>query len=342
MIQLKARPAVKKVDRGINIPRQVKTVLRPNPAVSRRLVQVNQGVDVIVRRKPRELQVRNRPAVVRPRVPAVPAMPAGQVSRTRAVANARRVSKLRKSPRVSYTSSEMTPQDRRAISALKNIGKGKVLAIMGNGPSLSEAEIERLSTHPLVHIMSINRPDPRVWPSKYWLFCDHTQLKRHQDLWESYRGIIFNTTAIKQRRKNSIQIRNLGQTGFSKDLLTGFHIGRSSCFAAMQVALWMGYDHIYLFGVDMCSVRIGGQERTHYYGVNPDVKPKNRIARFDLEAKHYDAAAEILTDQDRKRFTFCSGYLRYKFANRFNRIDHKTAVDKILNSLRVNHDEVAS
>jgi hypothetical protein len=227
----------------------------------------------------------------------------------------------------------MTPQSRKALSGLKNIGKGKVLVIVGNGPSVIESELEKLTGHSRIHIMSINKPETRVWPSKYWLFCDHTQLKRHQDLWQSYKGTIFNTTAIKQKKKNSIQIRNLGGQGFSNDMLNGFYLGRSSCFAAMQVALWMGYDHIYLFGVDMRSVRINGEMKTHYYGVNPDVQPKNREARFDQEAKHYSRAAEILSEEDRKRFTFCSSYLRYKFANRFRQIDHKEAADKILEKL---------
>ena len=340
MVVLRARPAVKVVNRGIKIPKTVRTVLRPNPAIVRQLQKVNQDVQIISRKQPRSIQqghkritpARPNAAVATPRTPR-------SIGRIRAIAEARRPRNIkRRSPVVRYTSAEMTPQSKKAISSIKNVGKGKVLVIIGNGPSLIEADIEKLTGHPHIHIMSINKPASRVWPTKYWLFCDHTQFKRHQDLWQTYGGTIFNTTAIKQKRKNAIQIRNLGGTGFSKDLLNGFYLGRSSCFAAMQVALWMGYDHIYLFGVDMRSVRIDGEMKTHYYGVNPDVQPKNREARFDQEAKHYDHAAETLSDSDRKRFTFCSSYLRYKFADKFKRIDHRKAVGKILQKVGANNE----
>jgi len=327
MVQLRARPAVKRVNRGIKLPPAVRTILRPNPAITRQLQEINKDVKIISRREPRVIQRAHK------RVPAV-ASPQARTQRVRAIADARRPRPLkRRTPTIRYTSAEMSQQSKKALTNLKGIGKGKILLIIGNGPSVLEAELEKLAGNSRIDIMSINKPESRVWPSKYWLFCDHTQYKRHQDLWQNYRGTIFNTTAIKQKRKNSIKIRNLGGQGFSKDLLNGFYLGRSSCFAAMQVALWMGYDHIYLFGVDMRSIRVNGKIQTHFYGINPDVQPKNREARFDQEAKHYDNAAEILIDKDRKRFTFCSSYLRYKFADRFNRMDHQKAADKILKKL---------
>jgi len=329
MVHLRARPAVKQVNRGIKLPSTIHTVLRPNPAIAKQIQVVNKNVEIISRRQPKSIQrAKKRPATPLPRLPA---------NHIKAIAHARRPQSLkRKGPVVKYTSAEMTPQSRKALSALKNIGKGKILIIVGNGPSIIETELEKLAGRDGIDIMSINKPCSQVWPSKYWLFCDHTQLKRHQDLWQAYKGTIFNTTAIKQGRKNTIQIRNLGGQGFSEDILNGFYLGRSSCFAAMQVALWMGYDHIYLFGVDMRSVRINGDVKTHFYGINPDCSPKNREARFDQEAKHYSYAAEILSDKMRRRFTFCSAYLQYKFADRFNRLDHRKAVNKILSRL---HDE---
>lgn len=336
MLQLRARPAVKRVDRGIKLPKTVRTVLRPNPAIVRDIREANKDVQIISRRQPRSTQR------IRRQTPASAAVatPRVALNRVQAIAQARRLPVVkRKGPLVRYTSAEMTPQSKKALSALKNIGKGKILVIIGNGPSVLEAKLERLTDHPRIHVMSINKPESRVWPSKYWLFCDHTQFRRHQDLWQTYKGTIFNTTAIKQKRKNAIQIRNLGGQGFSKDLLTGFYLGRSSCYAAMQVALWMGYDHVFLFGIDMRSVRINGEIKTHYYGVNPDVQPKNREARFDHEAQHYEHAAEVLSEEDRKRFTFCSSYLKYKFADKFGRLDHRKAADKILRRLGIGDDE---
>ena len=81
----------------------------------------------------------------------------------------------------------------------------------------------------------------------------------------------------------------------------------------------------------------------HFYGQNPDVKNKNRGARFYNEAKHYDFAAGDLSDEKRAKFTFCSSYNKYSFVDKFNRMDHKIAVKDILISLKEKeHEDIHS
>ena len=135
--------------------------------------------------------------------------------------------------------------------------------------------------------MSINKPDQRVWPTDYWLFCDPSQYTRNRDYWDSYTGIILNSTSVNHTKPNSMQIRNLGGMGFSRNLDEGFHIGRSSVYVAMQVAYWMKYEHIFILGVDMCSVVVDGKPITWHYGQNPDVTVPERLKRFENEAKNY-------------------------------------------------------
>jgi hypothetical protein len=115
--------------------------------------------------------------------------------------------------------------------------------------------------------------------------------------------------------------------GFSRDIVKGLHIGRSSVYASMQIALWMNYDHTFIFGCDMNPDGVNGQ--LHFYGVNPDVNPKNRADRFQLEAKYYESAAKVLTLEERSRFTFCSDYNPWSFVSEFNQASHKD-VDNIL------------
>lgn len=214
------------------------------------------------------------------------------------------------------------------IKALRGCATGKYLVITGNGPSLSEVDLRPLKTHPRVEIMSVNKPDSRIWPTTSWLFSDTSQYKRNLSTWEDYKGMIFNSTSIPQK-KNSIQMKNLAEIGFSADLTVGCHIGRSSVYAAMQVALWMGYRKIFLFGVDMCAV--GG--KLHFYGANPDVTAENRQKRFALEAEYYEYAGKTLPSSDRSRYYFCSSYNQWPFVEMYNRLDHKTAVAEILTLL---------
>lgn len=234
--------------------------------------------------------------------------------------------KIHKERPVSYIVTDITPQSISNISKIKNTGMGKILCILGNGPSLNEVDtkhIKRLN----IDILSINHPDPRVWPTKYWAFFDASQMRRHSELWDSYNGIIFNSTAIKKQKETSMQFRSLRTKGFSRNLIDGIHIGRSSVYASMQIALWMNYDYVFILGVDMNPNGIGG--KLHYYGTNPDARPEDRIKSFEKEAENYEHAAHVLNEDERKRFFFCSEYNNWPFTTKFNKLSQKSVLEKI-------------
>lgn len=227
---------------------------------------------------------------------------------------------------IKYITADATSLDVERLGNIRGLGRGRLLVIIGNGPSISEIPLERLKDHNLIDLMSINRPDERVWPTRYWSFFDVSQATRHKELWVKYDGVIFNSTNIKGRRPNTIQMKNLGSSGFSRNMQTGFHIGQSSVYVAMQIAMWLGYEHTYILGIDMCEV--GG--KLHYYGTNPDVAPHDRKRRFTREAEYYDEAAKILSDEERARYSFCSSYNPYGFVDKFRRLDHSVAIFEIL------------
>ena len=232
---------------------------------------------------------------------------------------------------ITYAFSETPPESIPKIRDIRGTGKGKVLVVIGNGPSINEVELERLKDRPNIDTLSINRPDPRIWPTTYWSFYDQSQIMRHEDLYNYYEGITFLSTAIKRDKPKSIKFKNLGKKQFSRDLTNGLCIGRTSCYAAMQLAIWMNYDKIFFFGVDMDENGIDG--KLHFYGTNPDVDPAIRKIRFKSEAEYFDLAADEMEYQERKRFYFCSSYLNWPFKSRFNYLDHKTAIDVILGSM---------
>ncbi|MEM3000642.1 MAG: hypothetical protein QXP41_00420 [Candidatus Nitrosocaldus sp.] len=216
---------------------------------------------------------------------------------------------------------------RDRIIALRDSGRGRILVMVACGPSILEAQIERLNGHKNIDIMCINKPDKRVWPSKYWAFCDQSQYNRNKDLWDSYNGTIINASSVRARHNNQILIKNLPARGFSRDLVKGYYIGRSSTYANLQVAMWMNYDKIYIFGLDMCAV----DGKLHYYGKNPDVTDEQRIERFSREADNYMfAAKEVLTPDERNRIILCSSYNKFPFTEMFPRLHQKDAVDVIL------------
>lgn len=207
---------------------------------------------------------------------------------------------------------------------------------MGNGPSLTELDPSPLRELTKVDVLSVNRPDDRVWPTAYWAFCDVSQYKRHADLIREYRGTLINSTSVPPCGRRQVRIKNLSNKGFSLDLGRGYHIGRSTVYANMQTAVWMGYERIYVLGCDMNPDGLNG--KLWYYGVNPDVKPGARGPRFKDEAEHYQHAAGVLPHSVRAKFWFCSAYNQWPFVGLYNRLDHRLAVhhvrecDKELNS----------
>jgi len=212
------------------------------------------------------------------------------------------------------------------IKSISGIGKGKILVMLAPGPSILEAEIEKLNGIQEIDIMTINKPDERAWPSDYWMFCDRTQYIRNKEFFHKYNKTIINTSSIKASHPKQIKIKNLPGKGFSVDMTKGFYIGRSTTFSAMQVAAWMEYDKIFIFGLDMC--RVG--KKLHSYGKNPDVPEKIRERRFKKEAEFYDTASKIMNENLRNKYYICSSYNPWSFVKKFNRLDQKEAVEYIL------------
>ena len=228
--------------------------------------------------------------------------------------------------KVSRASKVGKTQDIRKIESLKNLGLDRILIMVAAGPSISEVDFDPIKNHLLIDFMCINKPLPSIWPSRYWAFCDNTQQRANLDTWNSYKGIIINSPNVKARKTNQIVIRTRPGKGFNPDVTQGYHIGRSSTYAALQVVHYMSYKKVFLFGVDMTDV----DGKMHHYGQNPDCPNDRRKSRFPIEAQHYLWAGQHLPEESRKRFIFCSSYNPWPFLEYFKKLDHKEAVSEIL------------
>ncbi len=238
------------------------------------------------------------------------------------------VESRKRAAKVEYGTSNISADSLLRIKQLKGVGKGKIGVIIGNGPSILDIDIGLLKSRDNIDLISINKPDPRIWPTPFWAFYDLSQLRRNEDIFNDYNGIILNSTAIKRQKSNSCQIKNLGGKGFSRDLSKGLHIGRSSVFATMQIAYWFGYERIFIIGCDMNPQ--GKNGKLHFYGTNPDVDPNSRKERFKKEAEHYDYAADILEEHERLKFVFCSSENKWGFVSKYGHMNHEGCIEHIL------------
>jgi len=305
--------------------------VRVKPILQRKKEHVRNNIQIVI--KPSAKQTSTLKDLNKSTPVETPKPQQIQIRQNAAVSNkpSNRPIKVQRKTVVKYATRDIDQASLSKIHQIRGYGKGKILIIIGNGPSLNEVELQRLKNNPLIDMMSINKPDPRVWPTTHWAFFDISQIRRNEALWDSYNGNIFNSTSIKRQKLTSMQFKNLGGQGFSKDLAKGIHIGRSSVYAAMQIALWLEYQKIYIFGCDMNPDGINGN--LHFYGVNPDVDPNKRKERFKNEAEYYDYAANILSESDKTKFVFCSSANNWPFVNKYNKLRHEIAVDKILESL---------
>jgi len=313
VIQSRLKPQIHKTNKIINVPKTINIMVKPSAAKSidyqqsqQKTVKTNNAV------RPQK--------VIQQSVPKVKQ----QSTKNQPVRGLQRKQHI---PRVKYISKEISSESLAKIQGIHRQSQGRILVIIGNGPSISEAPLEKLKHVNKIDTLSINKPDLRLWPTTYWSFFDLSQYKRNEDLWQGYEGTLFNSTAIRKQKSSSIQFKYLGGTGFSKNMTKGLYIGRSTVFASMQIALWMGFDHIYIFGCDMNPEGLNG--KLHFYGVNPDVEPKIRAQRFKKESESYDFAIKAMTKEECKKFTFCTEYNPWEFVNSFNSMSHKKAVDHI-------------
>jgi uncharacterized protein YjiS (DUF1127 family) len=273
---------------------------------------------------------RNRPITITPHEQrANRPQPVGYVGRQPRIVSQHRAISLVENRR-SRAQLENLEQHHQAIMRLKDIGIGRILIILANGPSINEVPVEQLNNISNIDLMCVNKPNQKVWPTKYWSFCDQSQYTRNQAAWDTYTGTLLNATAVRTRHRHQVLIKNVSGTGFSKDLIKGYYIGRSTTFASMQIALWMNYDKVYIFGCDMAAVN--GQ--LHFYGQNPDVNNAHRVERFKQEAESFTYAAQNLSGDERQKFVFCSNYNTFPFVDSFQRMDHLNAVQLILESAK--------
>lgn len=200
------------------------------------------------------------------------------------------------------------------------------MVIVACGPSVAEANLAALAGNPRIDTMTINKPQAPLFPTTFWAFCDHSQYARNKVAFESYDGILINSSSIRVPHKKQILVRNRSGKGFSKDLTQGFYIGRSTTYANMQTALWMGYNRIYIFGCDMGEVN----GRMWSYGNNPDVNAQNRAQRFAAESQHFTHGVSTLNEEQRSRFYICSTYNRWPWVKKLNQRNQRTVHEEIL------------
>lgn len=180
------------------------------------------------------------------------------------------------------------------LKTLKGIHAGKRCFIIGNGPSLSSDDLDRLKGE---YTFAANRIyeifDRTDWRPTFYISVDSDFLRENWEQLSSYDlGHMFVRTSEKKAlslgypiekltriamlgdleyRINRPKIWNDVSSYISVDVSNHFSEGRTVTFDSIQLAIYMGFTEIYLLGVDFSySTVIDAQGKEHMNGSAQD------------------------------------------------------------------------
>jgi hypothetical protein len=149
----------------------------------------------------------------------------------------------------------------KELAVYKDIHKGKRCFVIGNGPSLSSIDLDRLKSNGEIAFASNSIfwiYDQTQWRPSYYVAIDMND--RMRDYIKSNGDGSFFITAysyyndFKFDNVNHISMINKinedFDIGFSDDITVGVVSGRTVTYAMLQIASYMGFSEIYLLGVD--------------------------------------------------------------------------------------------
>ncbi len=179
--------------------------------------------------------------------------------------------------------SEYLPQYyNKDIEKFHNIHNGKRCFIVATGPSLRQDDLRILSENKEI-CFGVNRVfyvDEKLWKPQYYLFLDRAGMKQYWDLiaaynvkekfvgdsyWRSidYKG---NMHVIHALTGHSFDI----SPKFSERIERKVYAYATVTYAAIQMAVYMGFSTIYLLGVD-CSYNKNNKENYFFQEQKKDV-----------------------------------------------------------------------
>ncbi len=156
-----------------------------------------------------------------------------------------------------------TRPDDMALIRLKNRHRGRRCFVIGTGPSLRMADLERLAERGELCLASNNifrAFDATRWRPTYYAVEDNDLATKSREqinqLVHCPTFIPKNLLPILGRTRNRTCFRFLkrvappGHPRFSRNLLRGINCGGTVTYTLLQVAAWMGAAEAYLLGVD--------------------------------------------------------------------------------------------
>lgn len=215
---------------------------------------------------------------------------------------------------------------RTDLEKLHGIKSGRHLVIFAAGPSAKRAPIDKLAKLD-VDFAVINRPVNGITPN---FFCAYDSVVIHDNIeyLKSFTGVIIGGTQVHFPGKEIWTFDNVGHNTFCLLASNGVCLGKSTTYAALQIFLFLGYEKICVYGLDMTADKSG--ELYHNSRGNKFVPYDERLKRFqNSELKYYDNLPK-LPEHLRERFYFVSDINPWPFFEQMPHSRDMNTVPKIL------------
>ncbi|MFG6333818.1 MAG: DUF115 domain-containing protein [Lachnospiraceae bacterium] len=186
----------------------------------------------------------------------------------------------------------------------KNLHCGKRCFIIGNGPSLSVQDLEKLylsgeisfGSNKIYNIFNSTR-----WRPNYYVIGDSIVYSNNKGNIPLDSICFIRDFYGKSSRKDSVnwypskgERYYPGYPQFSDDLLQGVYGGRTVTYDMLQIAVYMGFKELYLLGVDFSWGE--GKNSAHFYK-NDDEDPLIKEAmKYKDEQRHAYLTAKRYAD----------------------------------------------
>ena len=239
------------------------------------------------------------------------------------------------------------------INEINTKSNNKVF-IVGGGPSLQSFDFKTLNGH---DIIAVNKSIEFIDKVKYFLTMDYTFLKKtdltineinnksehsvfilnNEHNYISQINGVFTDTRYNLRYEDLDLFDNIIISSSQTDNITGFGLtldnfqhGNNSGYCALQLALLLGYDEIYLLGFDLNKVK----NQTHFHRGY-----KQSLSQFDSKLNQYRSnfansiklsnATNIFTINNNSYLNTYIKYVPYHIALKENMSQIIKPVDKI-------------
>lgn len=182
------------------------------------------------------------------------------------------------------------------LKKFKDIHKGKRAFIIGNGPSLTVEDLNTLHQNHEICFAANNVYkiyDQTAWRPDYLCMSDDIIVSGCKDKydWLMKESVLFVSDHVVRKYSDSpalylVHMISSGEFApnmpdFSSDITIGTYTGGTVIYGlALQIAVYMGFDELYLLGVDNDFSGTGSEEQNHFVKDYFSAKEKERVDAY--------------------------------------------------------------